>query len=52
LQKPISGVVAWLIIVTRRPFYIGDRIIIAGKKGDISNITLTYFLLDEIGEQY
>jgi small-conductance mechanosensitive channel len=49
LQKPISGVVAWLIIVTRRPFFIGDRIIISGIKGDISNITLTHILLDEIG---
>jgi small-conductance mechanosensitive channel len=49
LQKPISGVVAWLIIVTRRPFFIGDRIIISGIKGDISNLTLTHIYLDEIG---
>ena len=26
LQKPISGVVAWLIIIARRPFNVGDRI--------------------------
>lgn len=49
LQKPISGVVAWLIIVTRRPFFIGDRIIISGIKGDISNLTLTHIYLDEVG---
>jgi small-conductance mechanosensitive channel len=49
LQKPISGVVAWLIIITRKPFFIGDRIIISGIKGDISNITLTHIYLDEIG---
>ena len=24
LQKPISGVVAWLILITRRPFEIGE----------------------------
>jgi small-conductance mechanosensitive channel len=49
LQKPISSVVAWLIIITRRPFFIGDRIIISGIKGDISNITLTHIILDEVG---
>ena len=35
LQKPISGVVAWLIIVSRRPFNIGDRVVISDIKGDI-----------------
>jgi small-conductance mechanosensitive channel len=49
LQKPISGVVAWLIIIIRRPFFIGDRIIISGIKGDISNLTLTHIYLDEVG---
>jgi len=49
LQKPISGVVAWLIIVTRRPFSIGDRLLISNIKGELTNITLTHILLDEIG---
>ena len=49
LQKPISGVVAWLIIISRRPFKIGDRVIIKGMKGDITNISLTHIFLDEVG---
>ncbi len=49
LQKPISGVVAWLIIISRRPFKIGDRVIISNRKGDITNITLTHIFLDEVG---
>lgn len=49
LQKPISGVVAWLILVLRRPFDIGDRIIISDVKGDVSDITLTHIYLDEVG---
>jgi small-conductance mechanosensitive channel len=49
LQKPISGVVAWVILVTRRPFHIGDRVIITGIIGDVSNITLTHIFLDEVG---
>lgn len=48
LQKPISSVVAWLIIVIRRPFHIGDRISIDDIKGDVSNFSLTHFFLDEV----
>ena len=49
LQKPISGVVAWLILTIKRPIHIGDRVIIADIKGDITNITLTHIFLDEVG---
>lgn len=49
LQKPVSGVVAWLIIITKRPFHIGDRVIISDVKGDITSITLTHIFLDELG---
>ena len=49
LQKPISGVVAWLLLITRRPIHIGDRVIISNIKGDITNITLTHIFLDEVG---
>jgi len=49
LQKPISGVVAWLIIVTRRPIHIGDRVMLMNIKGDITNITLTHIFLKEVG---
>jgi small-conductance mechanosensitive channel len=49
LQKPITGIVAWIVLITRRPFHIGDRIIISGITGDVSNITLTHIFLDEVG---
>ena len=49
LQKPISGVVAWLILVMKRPFKIGDRIIINDIKGDVNNISLNHIFLDEVG---
>jgi len=49
LQKPISGVFAWLVIVTRRPFGIGDRITISNIKGDVKEISLTHIFLNEIG---
>lgn len=49
LQKPITGVFAWLIIVMRRPIRIEDRVIISGVKGDITDITLTHIYLNEVG---
>lgn len=49
LQKPISGVVGWLILIIKKPFTIGDRVVISNIKGDISNITLTHIFLNEIG---
>jgi small-conductance mechanosensitive channel len=49
LQKPITGVAAWVMIVARRPFDIGDRIIIGTVKGDVVDITLTHIYLKEVG---
>ncbi len=49
LQKPITGVAAWIMIVTKRPFEIGDRIIIGNVRGDVKDITLTHIYIREIG---
>lgn len=49
LQRPITGIAAWIMVVTRRPFVIGDRVIIGDVKGDVADITLTHIYLREIG---
>jgi small-conductance mechanosensitive channel len=49
LQKPITGLAGWVMVVTRRPFDIGDRIIVGGVKGDVKDITLTHIYLEETG---
>jgi|TARA_B100001971_G_scaffold214913_1_gene255442 small-conductance mechanosensitive channel len=49
LQRPITGIAAWIMVVTKKPFSIGDRIIIGSVKGDVSDITLTHIYLKEIG---
>lgn len=49
LQRPITGMAAWLMLVVKRPFEIGDRVIIGNVKGDISSITLTHVHIREIG---
>ena len=49
LQKPITGIAGWILIVVKRPFEIGDRIIIGNVKGDLVDITLTHLFLHEVG---
>lgn len=49
LQRPITGVAAWIMVVVKRPFSIGDRIIVGDVKGDVIDITLTHIILEEIG---
>jgi len=49
LQRPITGMAAWLMIAIRRPFQIGDRVIIGLVKGDVIDITLTHIYLKEVG---
>jgi small-conductance mechanosensitive channel len=49
LQKPITGVAAWLMVVIKRPFSVGDRIKIGDIKGDVYDITLTHVYIDETG---
>lgn len=49
LQKPITGLAAWIMVVVKRPFHIGDRVKIGDAKGEIYDITLTHVYIDEIG---
>lgn len=49
LQRPITGFAAWIMIVLKRPFDIGDRIIVSGIKGDVQDISLTHIHIGEIG---
>ena len=49
LQRPVTGVAAWLMVMIKRPFRIGDRVIIQGVKGDVLDISPTHILLGEVG---
>ena len=49
LQRPVTGVAAWLMVMIKRPFRIGDRIIIQGVRGDVLDISPTHILLGEVG---
>ncbi len=49
LQRPITGIAGWIMVLVAKPFEIGDRIIIGGVHGDVVNITLTHIYLKEFG---
>jgi len=49
LQKPITGVAAWVMVLLKRPFRVGDRVMIGQWRGDIEDITLTHLVLREVG---
>jgi len=49
LQAPVTGIAAWLMIVLKRPFKIGDRVIISAIIGDVTDITLTHIILNQVG---
>lgn len=49
LQRPITGIAGWVMVVTKRPFEIGDRIVIGTVRGDVEEISLTHIYIKEIG---
>jgi small-conductance mechanosensitive channel len=49
LQAPIRGVAAWVMIVLKKPFSIGDRIAVAGVVGDVIDIQLNHIILNQVG---
>ncbi len=49
LQRPITGIAAWIMVIATKPFEIGDRIVIGGVRGDVINITITHIYLSEFG---
>lgn len=49
LRDPISDFAAWLFILWRKPFDVGDRIQLGEVKGDVIDIRLFKFTVLEIG---
>lgn len=49
LREPVTDMAAWLFLVWRKPFGVGDRIEIADKKGDVIDIRFFKFTILEIG---
>lgn len=49
LKDPLTSLAAWVFILWRRPFEVGDRVELAGFAGDVVDVRLFQFTLLEIG---
>jgi small-conductance mechanosensitive channel len=49
LKDPLANLAAWLFILWRRPFEVGDRVQLGENAGDVVDIRLFQFTLLEIG---
>src|SRR5204863_8671025 len=49
LKEPVSNLAAWAFIICRGPFEVGDRIQIGSHAGDVIDLGLFQFTLNEIG---
>lgn len=52
LQKPITSFIAWIYIVFRKPYKVGDRIQINSHKGDIIEINYLDTTIQEFSGEY
>lgn len=52
LQSPITSFIAWLYIVFRRPYQVGNRIQINGLKGDVIEISYLDTIILECSGEY
>ena len=52
LQAPITSFIAWLYIIFRRPYQVGNRIQIEGYKGDVIEINYLDTIIEEVGGNY
>ncbi|MEQ9309318.1 MAG: mechanosensitive ion channel [Balneolaceae bacterium] len=49
LKDPVTDLAAWLFIIWRRPFDVGDRIELEGARGDVIDVRPFKFTILEIG---
>jgi small-conductance mechanosensitive channel len=50
LRDPLTNLVAWMFIISRRPFSVGDRVQIGDFAGDVVDLRVFQFSLMEIGK--
>lgn len=49
LRNPITNLAAWLLVILKKPYKIGDRVILGEMIGDVRNISVMYTQLDQVG---
>lgn len=51
LREVFVNMVAWLIIISQKPFEVGDRIHVNGLTGDIVDLKLFHFVVIEVADK-
>ncbi|MXY28059.1 mechanosensitive ion channel, partial [Candidatus Poribacteria bacterium] len=49
IRNPVTNLAAWLLIILKKPYRIGDRIILGGIIGDVEDISVMYTQLEQVG---
>ena len=49
IRNPIMNLAAWLLVILKRPYRIGDRVILGGTIGDVNSISIMHTQLDQVG---
>ena len=49
IRNPIMNLAAWLLIILKKPYRIGDRVILGATIGDVRDISIMYTQLDQVG---
>ncbi len=49
IRNPVTNLAAWLLIILKRPYRIGDRVILGGTIGDVEDISIMYTQMEQVG---
>ncbi len=49
LSAPVRNMAGWLFLIISRPLKVGDRIIIGGVVGDVTDITMNFIIMNQVG---
>ena len=49
IRNPFMNSAAWLLIILKKPYRIGDRVILGGIIGDVRDISIMHTQLDQVG---
>ena len=49
IRNPITNLAVWLLVILKKPYKIGDRVILGETIGDVRNISVMYTQLNQVG---
>ena len=49
IRGPVLNLAAWLLIILKRPYRVGDRVSLNGIVGDVEHISITHTLMEQVG---